>query len=68
MSLDHIGGGGGKHRAAIGRSGLTYLQWLRTNHYPEGYRVLCFNCNQSIGHRGFCPHDNERTEYKEIIT
>jgi hypothetical protein len=30
--------------------------YLRANHYPLGYRVLCMNCNFAIGHYGYCPH------------
>ena len=54
LTMDHIDGGGRKHREEIG-SGKLYI-WLRQNNYPNGFRVLCMNCNNSMGHSGYCPH------------
>jgi len=53
LSIDHINGGGIEHRKRI--NGSIYL-WLRRNNYPEGYRILCHNCNFSYGLYGNCPH------------
>lgn len=61
LSLDHINGGGTAERAAAGgHSHQLYLKLVREG-FPrkEDYRVLCFNCNQSIGYYGYCPHQNE---------
>lgn len=55
LSIDHINGGGTKHRRNTGYGGHIY-HWLKQNKYPEGYRVLCHNCNMSFGCYGFCPH------------
>lgn len=45
LSIDHISGGGNKHRKKIGKnSGLEFWQWLIKNNFPEGYQVLCMNC------------------------
>jgi hypothetical protein len=54
LTIDHIGGGGNAHRREIGQSGL--YSWLKVHGYPEGYRVLCFNCNWANGAYGACPH------------
>jgi hypothetical protein len=54
LALDHINGDGNKHRKLIGRGGL--YQWIRNNHYPQGFQVLCHNCNFAKGHYGKCPH------------
>jgi len=54
LSVDHVKGGGQKHRKVIGQSGL--YSWLKKNSFPPGFRVLCHNCNQSIGLYGYCPH------------
>jgi len=56
LSIDHIGGGGNKHRKSLGRTGYHFYYWLKRNNYPKGFRVLCHNCNQSLGHYGYCPH------------
>jgi hypothetical protein len=54
LSFDHINGGGRKHREEIKSYQMPY--WLKKNGYPEGFRVLCHNCNQSYGMWGYCPH------------
>ena len=53
LAIDHINGGGGKFRKA---SRETVFNFLKRNGYPEGYRVLCHNCNLAIGFYGKCPH------------
>lgn len=57
LVIDHINGGGRKHRAEIGDGGQSIFSWLKKNNYPQGYRVLCHNCNSSLGHYGYCPHE-----------
>lgn len=54
LCIDHIDGGGSKVRRQQG-SGSIYW-WLRARKYPEGFRVLCHNCNMSLGFYGYCPH------------
>ena len=57
LTIDHIYGGGNKHRreAKIG-NGKTY-QWLIKNNFPDGFQVLCWNCNCGRAkHKGICPH------------
>jgi hypothetical protein len=31
---------------------------LARNGFPDGYRVLCHNCNMALGQYGYCPHGN----------
>ncbi|MDP2754423.1 MAG: hypothetical protein Q8P40_08545 [Nitrospirota bacterium] len=57
LSIDHINGDGAKHRRIIGRGGVKLYRWLKKNEFPEGYRVLCMNCNWAIGIHGYCPHN-----------
>jgi hypothetical protein len=56
LVIDHINGGGSKHRKAIGNH---IHRWLRLNNYPDGYQVLCHNCNMAKGLYGYCPHQHE---------
>ena len=56
LCIDHINGGGNKHFRQIGMANFYY--WLRRNNFPLGYRVLCHNCNISLGNYGYCPHKN----------
>jgi hypothetical protein len=47
LSIDHIDGGGGRHRRQIGsgnKGGYNFYRWLKRNNYPDGFQVLCFNC------------------------
>lgn len=46
LAIDHINGGGNAHRKQLGKlGGYAFYRWLQKNNYPEGYQVLCFNCN-----------------------
>ena len=56
LALDHINGGGAQHRKELGLWGLPYYRWVRDNQYPDIHRVLCHNCNSSMGSYGYCPH------------
>lgn len=54
LTIDHINGGGEKHRAKIGRK---IYNWLYRNNFPEGFQTLCFNCNWGKHkNNGLCPH------------
>ena len=46
LTIDHINGGGNKHLEAIRKvGGQSFYNWLITNNFPKGFRVLCWNCN-----------------------
>ena len=62
LSIDHINGNGLKHRKELAIKNMNIFEYLTKNNYPEGFRVLCHNCNQSFGHYGYCPHQMERNE------
>lgn len=54
LTIDHINGGGCKHRKAM--TGTIYT-WLKKNNYPKEYQVLCYNCNSGKWRNGgICPH------------
>ncbi len=55
LAIDHVEGGGHEHRKTVG-AGATFVSWLLRQGLPEGYRVLCHNCNSALGFYGFCPH------------
>jgi hypothetical protein len=40
--MDHINGGGTKHRKSISTD---IYQWIKNNNYPDGFQVLCHNHN-----------------------
>jgi len=43
LQIDHINNDGAEHRKSIGR--LTPVWWIIKNNYPEGFQILCANCN-----------------------
>ena len=55
LTIDHIEGGGNKHRREIGRRNI--YSYLKKGDWPLGFRVLCMNCNFALGHFGYCPHE-----------
>lgn len=59
LTIDHIDNSGSKHRKEIGhRGGTAIYQWLKRHSYPkDNFRLLCMNCNASIGFHGFCSHE-----------
>lgn len=62
LSIDHTNNNGAEHRKEIGVGGNTLYQWLKNNHYPGGFRVLCMNCNRARGSYGYCPHEKDKEE------
>jgi hypothetical protein len=56
LCIDHINGGGAQHAQEIGRGKI--YRWLINNSFPIGFRVLCHNCNLSLGYYGYCPHQH----------
>jgi hypothetical protein len=49
---------GQKTKVTMGGNGLAY--WLKKNGWPEGFRVLCANCNLSKRVGKYCPHEIQR--------
>lgn len=58
LSIDHINGGGNKHRKKIGSyAGGAFYRWLIKNNFPDGFQILCYNCNLGRAiNGGMCPH------------
>ena len=45
LTIDHIKGGGSRHKKEIGGLGYKLYAYLIKENFPKGYQVLCFNCN-----------------------
>lgn len=57
LAIDHIDGNGNQHRKDIGKAGSGFYKWLIVNDFPEGFQVLCHNCNMGKHlNGGKCPH------------
>ncbi len=60
LAIDHVNGDGAAHRHKIGKGGSSFYAWLIKNNFPEGFQILCWNCNWAKGVYGKCPHKEER--------
>ena len=58
LTIDHINGGGGKHRKIVGGGGAVYREIIKKN-YPSSYRLLCMNCNWATRKGKICPHQRQ---------
>ena len=58
LTIDHVNGGGGEHRAALfgtGKvAGVRFWLWLIKNGFPPGFQSLCWPCNSSKANRDRC--------------
>ena len=54
LTIDHINGEGNKHRKQEHCDDI--LEWLIRNNLPNGFQVLCMNCNfvKDIHKKQFC--------------
>lgn len=55
LTIDHINNDGAEHRKKINghnHGGVDMGAWLRRNNYPDGFQVLCVNCNHAKGRIG----------------
>jgi hypothetical protein len=60
LAIDHVNGGGHRQRQQIGRNSRATYYWLKVKGFPEGFAVLCHNCNNAKAWDGECPHEAER--------
>ena len=44
LQIDHIDNNGSQHRKIAGHGVHLYL-WFKRNGYPEGFQIMCANCN-----------------------
>lgn len=68
LSIDHVFNDGHKYRKekAYSRSSVHFYRWLKRKGFPDGFQVLCMNCN--FGKRmnnGICPHKQGVTTIPE---
>ena len=53
LTIDHIKGLEGQPRQT------NLPRWLKDNGYPEGFQILCWNCNMAKSKNGnVCPHQD----------
>jgi len=64
LTIDHIGCGRGN--PAPRKNGASWNEAL-VKGLPEGYQVLCMNCNWSRGIHGICPHQLLKQKHSAAI-
>jgi hypothetical protein len=63
LTLDHINGGGNKHRMEVcgNASTASFYTWVIRNGFPRDIlRLLCYNCNCARAYVGYCPHETNK--------
>ena len=60
LEMDHINNDGNIMRKMDSRHYAIY-RWLRKHNYPQGYQVLCSNCNWGKRFVDICPHKRKNT-------
>ena len=66
LAVDHINGNGAEHRKEVYGKYLGMWDWLIKHNFPDGFRILCHNCNCSRGFHGYCPHQIETGEITAV--
>lgn len=61
LTIDHINNDGSKQRKELKKSGIGFYGWLRSKNYPQGYQVLCYNCNCAKKPGRDCPCKQKHT-------
>jgi hypothetical protein len=64
LAVDHIDGRKNLPKEQQNLDGDHLISWLKQNNCPEGYQILCHNCNSAKGHskNNKCPHERTRLE------
>lgn len=66
LSIDHIANDGAEHRRQVDRRKI--YKWMARNDYPNGFQVLCMNCNFGKARNGgVCPHQTQTSEGSTTI-
>lgn len=62
LTFDHIyNDGASQRRRGKFRNGIgSIARYLKREGYPEGFQILCYNCNCAKGFYGMCPHQKEK--------
>lgn len=67
LSVDHVRNDGADHKRKHNlRTGEQMYRWLIRNNFPEGFQILCMNCQWGKrNNHGVCPHLERCNDYSE---
>ena len=60
LAVDHINGRKHLPEKEKNLNSTSLVNFLFKNNFPEGYQILCHNCNMAKGFYGECPHETMR--------
>ena len=63
LSLDHVEGGGTKHKKEVCKGG--FYEWIIRSNFPPGFQVLCMNC-QFLKRHNRNENAHQQKKLKEI--
>lgn len=64
LTIDHENDKSKYNHPKTIQGGWNLINWIYQNNYPEGFKILCWNCNSGRGKRnmnGICPHKLKQT-------
>jgi hypothetical protein len=66
LAIDHVRGNGSEEKKEIGPTGILN-KIFKSPLKLSDYRILCHNCNSSLGFYGYCPHVEKNKTIAEAI-
>ncbi len=60
LTLDHINGGGNKHRKELKLNATRMYQYAVKNYNPKQFQILCMNCQYGTRFGKICPHQSRK--------
>lgn len=66
LHVDHIKGDGAAHMKLLKETlgynptGNGFIYWIIKNNFPDGFQILCANCNLGKRTGAYCPHELKR--------
>jgi hypothetical protein len=64
LTIEHINGGGRKHRKRVGSTEAVSREIIRAG-FPNHFTILCMNCNWARRRGTACPHENKPSLQKK---
>lgn len=68
LTVDHKNNDGASHRRELMNTpgsrnyAFQIVNFIVANDFPDGFQILCWNCNLAKAKHGECPHERQRRE------
>lgn len=70
LTIDHVNGGGTKHKAKEKIVGNEFYSWLKRRKFPDGFQTLCMNCQyiKRVENKEYSRHkESELIKHPELV-